>query len=127
MTPEPAAQKVSAFPLATTAALWLLGLQLLVAVMITLVLLFTHGATAAASGLAGNLPGLVLYGVFAWFLPGGNRWLAVAFGMFCLFVLFSAIGGDENIAAAFAGYVQGVLAFVGMVGIYQGFATGGAK
>lgn len=74
-------------------------------------------------GLAARfLPEVLANFGFAYFLSRGSRIAAGLFGLWCLWGIAKSIPGADNAVAALLVYAIGVLNFIGLAGVVQGFA-----
>lgn len=124
MTPElTALDNRKAFPLATLVARLMLGTFLLLTAMTAGPWLFTRGPDVAFGVVVSSLPNLLLHLAFVLMLPKGNRWVAGAFGIWCVRGFIDSLLGDPNTLTALVTYAFGVLNFIGIVGVYKGFSN----
>jgi hypothetical protein len=70
---------------------------------------------------AGFLPEILVNGGFAYFLHRGSRIVAGIFGLWCLWGLAKSVQGADDPIAALLSYALGVLHFIGLAGVVQGF------
>jgi Mg/Co/Ni transporter MgtE len=122
MSSELQAHQTSAFPLATNVARVQLGLYAFLMAIPLVIWLFTRGPSASFAVLVSALPNLLLYLVFVWQLPKGNLWIAGVFGIICFVGFFNTISADGDKLEIIVGYIDGVLCFVGLVGVFKGFS-----